>query len=297
MKKYFLLFTFILICSFFAGCHKNEDPPPDPQPLPMEDIAYGSHPRQTMDISLPLNAGSGNEVPVVMCIHGGSWSGGDKEDFDWIKRSVNDYNCAYVTINYRLVQDNVTYREMLDDVHKAISYLKTHSDSYHLKTDRMALLGSSAGGHLALLYSYTVNSPIPIACVSSQVGPADFLDPGQIAMNGREKLDLMNKLLGTRVSYTEFEQPGFIFPESWTLASPIYHVSNDSPPTVLAYGMRDELVSYTNALRLNDTLEAYGVDHRLILYPNSGHGLNNDPDKSTEYWRTLIQYVNTYLLR
>lgn len=296
MKKLPLIFLLIVLI-INAGCDKSNGNQSEEEELPMENIAYGSHVRQVMDISLPSFADEKNEVPVILCIHGGSWSGGDKKDFDYMKANISNYNCAYVTLNYRLVQDGAIYKDMIEDIRLAVNYLKNNGKKYHLKTDKLAIIGSSAGGHLGLLYAYAMNSPIKVACLSSQVGPTDFMDPGQIALNGNEMFTLMNLFLNTNITPADVTQDGFEFPASWYDASPIHHVNSNSPPTVLAYGMKDELVSYTNATKLNDTLQAHGVDHRLILYPNSGHGLNNDLDKSTEYMQTLVSFLNTYLLQ
>jgi dipeptidyl aminopeptidase/acylaminoacyl peptidase len=95
----------------------------------------------------------------------------------------------------------------------------------------------------------------------------------------------------------QFEMPMFLFSVLWYDASPIYHVNANTPPTVLAYEQKDNLVSYSNAARLNDTLQKYEVPHALITYPNSSHELNNDPDKTQQYWETLVQLINTYLLQ
>ena len=298
MKKLVLILLPIALM-MNVSCEKPNNNPSDEDDgvLPMENIAYGSHVRQIMDISLPSSAGADKEVPIILCIHGGSWSGGDKTDFDEMKEVIHNFNCAYVTINYRLIPDGAIYSDMMEDIRLAVAYLKNNGKKYHLKTDKLAIVGSSAGGHLALLYAYTVNSPIRVSCLSSQVGPTDFTDPGQIALNGNEMFMLMNMFLGTNITPADITQDGFKFPASWYAASPIFHVDKNSPPTVLAYGMKDELVSFTNATRLNDTLQTYGVDHHLVLYPNSGHGLDKDADKTAEYSLKLVSFLNTYLLQ
>ncbi|MDR1985137.1 MAG: alpha/beta hydrolase [Prevotellaceae bacterium] len=290
MKKIFL-FSMFLTAAFLAGCDKDSV-----QEIKMNDIAYGVHPHQTMDILLPHNADVQHKAPVVFCIHGGSWSSGDKTDFDWMKQEINNANCAYVSINYRLLQDNVTYIQMLEDIDAAIAWLKTNSEIYNIKTDKMCMIGGSAGGHLALLYAYSKNSPIKIAFVSSMAGPADFTDPEQFALNGADHIYQINLLLGTNVTLSDMESSDFVFPDAWISASPVCRVNYNSPPTVLAYGEKDILVSYSNALRLKNKLEEYGVEHRLITFPNSGHELDNDPDKSLQYWQILELFVQNYLL-
>lgn len=294
MKKSFILFIIAILLILLASCEKEKTG--GEGKIPMENIPYGTHTHQKMDVKLPQGLNENQKIPIVLCIHGGSWSAGDKTNFDYIQQVVNNNNCAYVSINYRLVQDGATYVEMLDDINSAITYLKNNSNKYHLRTDKMCVIGNSAGGHLAMLYTYTVESPIKIAFVSSEVGPTDFLDPGQIELNGVSKLDLLNKLLNTQVTPSQLQNTAFIFPQSWYLASPIYHVNDNTIPTVLAYGMLDNLVSYTNAIRLNNKLEEFGVAHRLITFPNSGHGLDNDPSRSDEYLQTMLYFLNTYLL-
>lgn len=287
-----LLISIIILLS--VSCNKKDEELTYIS-VQMKDIPYGPHIKQKLDISLPNNADKNNNVPIALFIHGGSWISGDKNDFDWIKETVNNYNFAYITINYRLLQDNVTYKQMLEDITLSIEYLKNNSEKYYLKPDKIFIMGSSAGGHLALLYSYSINSPIKIACVSSQTGPTDFSDPDQISLNGKENLVILNNLLGTQITIQQLNDPDFSFPIALKMASPIYHISDDTPPTILAYGEKDNLVSYSNALRLKDKLEEHRIDHKLINYPNSGHDLNNDPDKSQEYWETLTYFIAKYM--
>ncbi|GHT22905.1 hypothetical protein FACS189430_05370 [Bacteroidia bacterium] len=281
-----------VICSVLAltGC-KGSSPTEE---LPMKNIEYGEHSRQKMDISLPDIADEQHKAPIVLCIHGGSWTNGDKSDFDYIKGNVHKVNGAYVSVNYRLLGDNVSCKEMLDDIYSAVAFLKKNGDKYHLKTDKMFVIGSSAGGHLALLYSYTKESPIKVAFLSSLAGPTDFLDPEQQALNGESHRGMFNKLTGTNVTQAQAADPNFTFPQEWYEASPLYQVKNTSPPTILAYGMKDELVSYSNATRMDGKLTEKGVAHKLITFPNSGHSLGNDPDKSDEYWKVVYQYFNKY---
>ena len=266
----------------------------------MENIPYGDHIRQTMDISLPPDTGQENRATIAFCVHGGGWSieNGDKKDFegDGTKQIVNANNLAYVSINYRVVEDGATYKEMLDDIHAAITYLKNNSNTYHVKTDKMFILGRSAGGHLGLLYTYSRSSPIKIACIASMTGPTDFLDPDQIALNRTNNaFHFINKLLGTETTMLQIENPEFLFPVSWYDASPVYHVNKNTVPTVLAYGAKDDLVSYNNAVRLNNILREYGIPHSLVAFSNSGHEMDKDPEQFQQYCATVLQFLNDYL--
>ncbi|MDR3046472.1 MAG: alpha/beta hydrolase [Bacteroidales bacterium] len=284
LKKIMLPLLFIGI--ILSSCGK-----PNGNSL-MNDVPYGKHKNQTMDIALPSEANDENRVPVVLCIHGGSWSNGDKHDFDFVKERTLKSHCAYVTINYRMIGDNVTYKEMLADIKKAVGYLKDHAKEYPIKTDRMVVLGSSAGGHLSLLYAYSQDSPIPVKVAVGMCAPTDFTDPEFILLNAASHLPLMNKLLGTNVSVSDLTNPNFVLPAQVTDASPVFHVKSTTPPTVLAHGLLDPVVTYSNAVRLDQKLTDFNIEHQLISYPNSGHELNKDPEQSNLFWNTVLQYVN-----
>ncbi|MDR2835028.1 MAG: alpha/beta hydrolase [Bacteroidales bacterium] len=290
-KKLNLFKIFLILIPFaflFVNCNKNTDDK-------MTDIKYGKHKNQKLDISLPSDITDNHEIPIILCIHGGSWNGGDKSNFDYLKDNINNYGYAYVSINYRLIEDNATFDDMLDDIHSAITFLKKNREKYHLKIDKMGIIGSSAGAHLALLYSYKMQSDIKIAVVSSQVGPSDFCDPSFISEENIWILDAMNKLTGTNLTANQIFNLDFQYPDAWSFSSPIHYVNSNVPPTILAYGMIDELVPYSNATRLDEKLIQFGVPHKLIAFPNSGHSLSNDSEKTNEYYSTLIEYLDIYL--
>jgi acetyl esterase/lipase len=114
----------------------------------------------TMDVWVPPNATSATPMPLVVFIHGGGYNGGDKND-DYISGDAQSYaRSGFVTasINYRLTPDNTTSAERrqtaivqaAEDAMDAIRYLKKSASIYHIDTSRVAIVGTSAGGGLAL---------------------------------------------------------------------------------------------------------------------------------------------------
>jgi acetyl esterase/lipase len=285
MKRNIILTLLLLSITAFA-CDPSSD-------TKLTDVSYGKHNRQKLDIALPTTANDQNAVPFVLCIHGGSWSSGDKADFDWVKKRLLDYGYAYVTINYRLIQDGATYVDMLEDINSAISFIKKNNKKYHLKNDKIALIGSSAGGHLALLYTYKKNSPIDIVFVTSMSGPTDFTDDA--FRTNISDYGLLNKLTGTNITLSQLQSPNFTFPSQWIDASPVHYVANNVAPTIMAYGMMDQLVPYSNALHLDQLLTQHNILHTFISYPNSGHDLKNDPDKANELNQKFQEALDSYL--
>ena len=277
-----LLVTLLLI----SGCAK-----------PLNVIAYGDDERQVMDIILPDELASDEQRPVILYIHGGGWTAGDKSNFSHMQQSTIDAGYIYASMNYHYAGDGNNYLTLINDIKLAIDFLYNQQSVYHVDPRGIALIGASAGAHLALLYAYKeVSSAIPISLVVSQVGPTDFTDysitvedlnPSVIGMIS----NLMNKTYDI-ATFSEHQSDADLID-----ASPITHVDEHVPPTIMAYGMLDELVPYSNATRLDERLTLYGVAHALITFENSGHGLNDDRDQTEQalYLSTLVHYLHLYL--
>ena len=118
------------------------------------DVSYGSDAKQKMDIYLPPNRSS-TKTKVLVLIHGGGWSGGDKVDFNnyIVKLQQNFSDYAIANINYRLVGESVNYLLpfLTDDISNVLDHFAQNSAEYGIKPE-FVLCGTSAGGHLSMLY-------------------------------------------------------------------------------------------------------------------------------------------------
>jgi arylformamidase len=126
-------------------------------------LSYGNAPLQNLDLWLPARAG---KAPLVVFVHGGGWSIGDKRTGTGAKDAHftgNGY--AYASINYRLVP-SVTPAEQADDVSAAIARLRREPG---IDPDRIIVMGHSAGAHLAALVgtdeSYLAKAGIPMSAL------------------------------------------------------------------------------------------------------------------------------------
>ncbi|MGM9490099.1 alpha/beta hydrolase fold domain-containing protein [Ideonella sp. YS5] len=114
----------------------------------------------TMNVWVPPNATGATPMPLVVFIHGGGYNGGDKDDDYIVGDAVSYARSGFVTasINYRLTPDNTTSAERrqaaivqgAEDAMDAIRYLKKNASTYHIDASRVAIVGTSAGGGLAL---------------------------------------------------------------------------------------------------------------------------------------------------
>ncbi|WNY24902.1 alpha/beta hydrolase [Methanolapillus millepedarum] len=273
-------------------------------PATYSDIHYGPDARNTMDIYLPDSAENmTGDVPAFVYIHGGSWIEGSKEEGEGYAKGLNSNGYAVISINYRYLSDDVDGCDIMDDVDLAMKWIQENGDDYHIRTDKIAVGGDSAGGHLAMLYAYSYkNPPVPIAFVVSNVGPLDLSDPGVFSNPYAEEgtdyffWELLNMLAGT--NYTMEEMKVGATPDLLK-ASPIYYVDANSPPTIFAYGVKDELVPFSNVERMQEKVSNLsGFEHEFFIFENSGHELNKegeDQSVAEEYYRAVFEGLGRYL--
>lgn len=269
-----------------------------PQERDVITVSYGKNPRQDMDI---YPAEGGGDRPVLMFLHGGGWNSGDKSEGAGYAEDILSNGCLPVSVNYRLsVEDGAGIEQMLEDVSMAIAYLKDHAAEYGVDVGRMGIFGFSAGGHISMMYAYTMESPIPIEFVVSYAGPTDLTDPDLYRNYSSSNsgvqwmLDSINALAGTDYSLEEFESQtdGSPLP-GMTSCSPISHVDGKQPKTLLAYSEKDSIVSYTNAERIVERLEDTGSEYHLVRFLHSGHDLSDPRDEGS--WKELFSKFAEYV--
>ena len=257
------------------------------------NLIYGFNERHMLDISYAN--GLTSSVPAVLFIHGGSWISGDKSSMLKYRTSVINEGYVYISMNYRLITGQATYVDMLEDIDLAIEYIKTQTDGMPIDITQIVLAGESAGAHLAMLYSYRDNSPIPIKFLLALVPPVDFTDPNYVNFgNPTNQLFLANQLMQTTIiDANELLMNGY--PESWRDASPIYYLDR-AVPTLLGYGALDELIPQSNYSRFLEKVIEFNAPVEAILFPNSGHALDNDPAELELIFNMFFTQLETHLL-
>ncbi|MBL0154619.1 MAG: alpha/beta hydrolase [Chitinophagaceae bacterium] len=259
---------FILVLSLLAGCKKNT---PDPSPVPplvaeetKLDVMYFNDPSTNMNIYLPANRSS-STTKVIILIHGGGWTSGDKTDYnsfvDTLKKRLPGY--AIFNINYRLAAgSNNQFPTQENDVKLAIEYIYYHRDEFKISTT-WVLLGASAGGHLAMLQAYKNVLPIQVKAVVDFFGPADLVDMYNNPASIFAPPSLLSSIIGATPSTNL---------SLYTQSSPITFVSATSPPTIILQGGVDPLVSPNQSIALKNKLQTAGVINQYVFYPTESHG-------------------------
>lgn len=202
-------------------------------------------------------------LPGVVMVHGGSWQGGSRKDFSALNRYLAARGYVVAAISYRF-SPRFLFPAALDDVSAALGYLEAHAQELGLDRDRLALVGRSAGGQLALIAGYRLDHPA-IKAVVSLYGPValrwGFVNPAKRSIIDSSAV-LEAYLGGSPTTHGS----------QYDAASPLAHVGHHTPPTLLVSGARDELVSPFHAEFLSDRLIRADVPHVVVRLPWGVHG-------------------------
>ena len=233
-----------------------------------------------MDVYPPTASSTSNGAGIVVA-HGGSWNAGARNDFPQWNRWLAAQGYTVFDIDYRLApQPN--YLTATGDVKSAVVWIKEHAAEFNISPDRIVIFGRSAGAHLALLAAYSADyTRIPptntkpgadarVRAVVSFYAPIDLLWSYDNPAN-RQVIDgpttLARFLGGNPHDSVEIR-------DRFVLASPVSHVNQTTPPTLLVHGGQDQLVRDENMHRLADKLTVFGVAHRTLLIPYAQHGFD-----------------------
>ena len=274
MKNTFLLFLVSLL--LFSCAKPSVTPPEEPIVIKdtiIKDLAYGTAQDQKLDLYLPANRDKNTKLIVL--IHGGGWSTGNKGELSFMANRLKKKNFAVANINYRLStpKNPDNYKMQLDDVESVVKFLKSKTTVYTYGADALYFAGHSAGAHLALAYSYTRNSNGNIKAVAGMASPtnlytlsyynANIADPIIIPFLGGKREEIKQRYMD---------------------CSPFYQVTATSPPTILFSG---DLFDFTTPLsqskELESALNKAGVQNKLLIYALAGH----------DWWDTPLYLDNT----
>jgi acetyl esterase/lipase len=282
-----MLLSLLLSMSSFTSCQQSEGRTLNPIPATAQtilNVSYGKDSLQKMDVYLPANR-SIHKTPSLVLIHGGSWNGGSKSDFnqyvDSFKKRLPHY--AIFNLNYRLVNGGHTFPAQENDIKLAIDFIAGKAEDYKIDINHLVLLGASAGGHLALLHAYKYTDP-KIAAVIDFFGPTDLL-----AMYTKPWHPYLPFALQMVTGATPGENE-----ELYYQSSPVNFVSATAPPTLILHGAKDPVVDISQSKSLNQRLEKAGVKHELVVYPSQRHGwhgstLTNSFDRIGQFLKTAVE--------
>ncbi len=288
MKLYPLILLAICM-AVFVSCGKTSNSSSGGSPAPLtalsiSNVSYGTDPAQKMDVYLPANR-SVAATKVMVLIHGGGWTTGDKADFfsftDSLKKRLPDY--AIFNINYRLSTGAVNlFPTQENDVKAALQFIVDKSADYVIG-NKFVLTGASAGAHLSMLQGFKYTLPVKPRAIVSFFGPGDLTDMYNNPAGGNTSLTLA---LGFVIGATPVSNPSL-----YINSSPVSFIGAGSPPTMLLHGDADPVVSPSQSLTIKNKLAAAGVTQQYILYPGKHHGDDWDAATYTNAFNNIQAFL------
>lgn len=158
--------------------------------------------------------------PVILYAHGGGWTAGDKSNVGNKPDYFNDLGYHFISMNYRL-SPQATYKEQVEDVVIALKWVIDHADKYGFDTERISLVGHSAGAHLMMLAATDEH-------FLKSVGLSKQSIHSLISIEG--PLDLTHFI----TDFSDFQKVFGKDKNEWEEASPSeYIIGNEQPPTLI----------------------------------------------------------------
>jgi acetyl esterase/lipase len=217
------------------------------------------------------NPTSKKPTPIVVNIHGGGWNHGVKESQTGFGSFFKE-GFAVANVEYRLVAVSPA-PGAIEDIRCALIYLYKHATELNIDTNKVVLMGASAGAHLALMTGLLGNNKkfdtncgnnepnIKVAAVIDKYAPTDL----KLLLRGSVKRWLANN----------YENEEFI--ES---VSPLYYVNENSPPILIVHGTNDQLIPFQQSTMFYEKLKENGIRTELIPVEGGGHGQFSKEDRT-----------------
>ncbi|MEO8217811.1 MAG: alpha/beta hydrolase [Acidobacteriota bacterium] len=240
------------------------------------DLEFASVAGQSLRLDLFLPSGPG-PFPVIVSVHGGSWTSGTRDQGTAILQVGRGY--AVANIDYRLAPE-FTFPSQIEDVKASVRWLRANAARFNLNPNAIAVMGYSAGGQLAALLGTSADvsslegQALGNAGYSSRVsavvdyfGPTDLLQlaaqaPACEPGDPNDPSEAPSLFIGCPIQSC---------PEKTESANPITYVTPDDPPFLILHGLADCLVPWQQSQILYDALTAAGVEAKLVLVPAARH--------------------------
>ncbi|MBN1936717.1 MAG: alpha/beta hydrolase [Anaerolineae bacterium] len=235
-----------------------------------------------MDVYYPASSGP---WPGLVFVHGGGWTEGDKAPLPVIPTAAG---YLVVSINYRMYPD-YRFPAMIEDVKCAIRSLRAHAVEYNLDPERIALIGHSAGGHLAALAGLVDER------AGWDVGPyRDQSSRVQAVIEMSGPTDLTRQFPAEWVNELKTNVFGV---EQWGSGSPVTYAAPGAPPFLIVHGDTDDVVPAEQAHLLHNALLKAGAQSELIILQNVGHGFEPVGGTVTTSVEEVFEMILVFLAR
>lgn len=219
--------------------------------------------------------------PAAVFFFGGGWRRGTVKQFEEMCHSLASRGMVALAVDYRVsTRQNSTPIQSVQDAKSAMRWIRKNAERLHVQPDRIVAFGGSAGGHLALSTAVLKGF--------NEVGEDTTISTRPNA------LVLFNPVVKTTVGGYGHEW----LAENAEALSPVAHLQEGAPPTIIFHGEADTTVPITNAEEFCRKMHALGNDCELYRFAGQKHGFFNALPKDSPIYKEittrLMQFLKKY---
>lgn len=284
MKICVVLSMLILLC-LNSSTHANLFSPQIASKTPsLKNIAYGHHPKQMMDIYFPSNTlVEKQRAPLIIMVHGGAWSIGDKNNTAVVKNKVAYWTkrgWIFISINYRLLPD-ATVQQQTQDIATALIYIQNHASDWHANPKQLVLMGHSAGAHLVSLLS---TRPSWITTQPQAWQTTIALDSAAYDIE---------KIMQSRHAHF-YDQAFGNQSSNWKALSPALQIHQALPTFLAVCSTTRPDQPCIQAQQFIQLAQRFGTQAQLLALPLSHIEINRSLGKSNKYTEAVHQFIQNH---
>lgn len=235
------------------------------RPEGMHEFAYGNDPKQRLDLMVPAGA---TKAPLLFFVHGGGWSIGDKVAGSSTKAPwANGLGWAFASANYRLVPQ-ATVEQQATDLATALAWARANAAKQGLDSDRIVLMGHSAGAHLVALLGtdtrYLAKAGVPLSSIKGVV----LLDGAGYDVPAQSSAEM-------NIVKPMYEAAFSKDPKRQAALSPTRHADAPNAASWLVLPIQSRADSQAQSHGLAAALTKAGASAKVAVVPNESHGSLN----------------------
>ncbi len=241
------------------------------------DVVYGHKLGLAMTCDVFTPTENANGAAVLFMVSGGwysSWS--PPEQTQTMFRPLTDQGFTVFAVRHGS-SPKFSISEAVSDVRRSVRFIRLNAEKFQIDPQRIGVYGMSAGGHLSLMLGTASDEGNPeskdaveqvsdrVQAVVAYVAPTDLRI---MAQDAPDRLPAYANFPALQIDRAAAE-----------VDSPLIHVSDDDPPTLLLAGAKDELVPISHSRNIQAAFEKVGVECKLIEFPEAGHGFGGEDAK------------------
>jgi acetyl esterase/lipase len=243
----------------------------------------------TFDFYQPKSDSARTNRPAILAIHGGAWRGGDKAWGEQFAKEFCPLGYVVFSINYRRSsRPNGTWPAQIEDVQKALRYIRANARHFRIDPDRIASLGMSAGGHLATMVALRDDPISPSGRLNTAVnldGEHDMTMPPEQVMADFD--DILTAVMGHAAPWSDAELRDI---STVTFARPDVSL-------LTVHGAGDDNVYVTQAERITAALQSKGAEAEFIRIDGREGNCHEDCWKVPRARKAIHAFLNRRLVQ